>query len=260
MQQTTAKNSGNNTVKLPDGRTLPPFVLHPFTDRFANQPAGSVKRKLWRRDDDHAHLLDAKCADIREAVLKRDNYSCRFCNFKSSRHQEVHHFDDDHGNNAPDNLLTCCNLCHQVHHIGMCAMRNAGFLAVIPEITQTEVNHIARAFFVSELIADQATKDKLTSLYAILQSRGHDTLKKIFVSDDASSTLDLSSAYTWADALSNAPDELYNNRLALLAPMRLVPTREAFAQEQLEHYATQSKAMFTATNWFALTEQLMAAA
>ena len=67
-----------------------------FSDRWACQPVIGVKRQMFRMDDEHADLADAAFDKVRESVLHRDNYSCRFCAFKSAKYQEVHHFDNNH--------------------------------------------------------------------------------------------------------------------------------------------------------------------
>ncbi|WP_240533902.1 HNH endonuclease [Aeromonas veronii] len=147
---------------------------------------------------------------MRTEVLQRDNYTCRFCGFKAAKYQEVHHLDDNHQNNDPQNLLTVCNLCHQVHHLGMCAMRNGGFIAAIPELTQTEVNNLVRAIHVAEYVADAAVRDKLKSLFAIFQFRGCDTLKALY-------GVDISNPYALAETLSTCPDDIYAKRAELFA-------------------------------------------
>jgi intracellular multiplication protein IcmJ len=216
--------------------------------RRALQPVFGVKRRVWRKDDDHAQLADQAFAPVREQVLKRDNTACQFCGFKSPKYQEVHHRDDNHANNDPGNLLTVCNLCHQVHHLGMCGMRNGGFIAAIPELTQTEVSHIARAYFVAQLVADANTKDRLRGLYALMRSRA-DMLKSAF-------NLDISSPLLFAEILSGCEDSLYATRGALVESLRLVATAQAFHAGQLEYYAVSLRAHFAPENWQALASQL----
>lgn len=227
---------------------VPPASLA-AANRWSHQPVLGVKRLMWRKDDDHAHVADQAFAAVAENVRKCDNQSCRFCGFKSSKYQELHHFDDNHANNDPNNLLTVCNLCHQVHHLGMCGMRNAGFIAAIPELTQAEVNHICRAYFVTQLIGDQNTKDRLTGLYALMRARA-DMLKTAF-------NLDISSPLLFAELLSNCDDRLYAERATILESLRLVPTREAFHAGQLEHYSVNLRPHFLSDNWPALTRQLV---
>lgn len=228
---------------------MPPLSLA-LASRFIAQPLFGVKRQMWRKDDEHAHLADAAFAPVRDSVIKRDNYTCRYCSFKAAKYQEVHHFDNNHSNNDPNNLLTVCNLCHQVHHIGVCGMRNAGFLAAIPELTQTEVNHIARAYFVTQVISnDQNTKDKLTGLYALMRARA-DTLKSAF-------SVDISSPLLFAEILSVCDEDMFNKRATLMESLRLVPTKEAFHPGQLEYFAVNVRTQFLPDTWAALARQLM---
>lgn len=242
MRQDTEQNKGSTAI------SASPLSLT-LAARFDFQPVPGVKRKLWRKDDDHAAVSDASFASVRENVMKRDNHTCRFCGFKAAKYQEVHHVDDDHSNNDPSNLLTICNLCHQVHHLGMCGMRNGGFFASIPELTQSEVNHIVRAYFVTQMMqTNQNTKDRLTGLYAIFRSRS-DMLKEAF-------KLDISSPLLFAEILSTCDDQMYSARAKIMESLRLVPTQEAFNVDQLKYYAVNMAQKFNPTSWPALSSQL----
>lgn len=220
--------------------------------RHARQPVLAVKRKVWRKDDDHAYVSDSSFEKERGQVFQRDLYACQFCGFKASKYQEVHHVDDDHTNNDRANLTTVCTLCHQVHHLGMCGMRGGGFMAVLPELTQTEVNHLVRAMLVAEMIANKDIADRLRSVYAQFQVRGVDTLKRLF-------GVDISPPLVFAQLLADPklfPDDLYATRSTFLAGLRLVPTKEAFHSGQLEYYAANNSAWFKPEHWSALARQL----
>lgn len=214
------------------------------------QPILSVKRKLWRKDDEHAALAAESFASVRNAVFQRDNFCCHYCGFKAAKYQEIHNVDGNHLNNEESNLWTVCNLCHMVSHLGMCGMRNAGFIAAIPELTQTEVNHLVRAIHVASVNADPEIKDQLISLYALFQFRGSDTLKQLF-------GIDISNPYTLAEVLSTCPDSVFENRATLLAPLRLIPTRDAFSLHQLEYYAIHLRSLFLPENWKPLADRLL---
>ena len=219
-------------------------------NRKDNQPILGVKRKLWRKDDEHADIADAAFNPVRTEVLQRDNYTCQFCGFKAAKYQEVHHIDDDHNNNSPNNLITVCNLCHQVHHLGMCAMRSGGFIAAIPELTQTEINNLIRAIHVSEFIDDKVARDKLVGLFSIFQYRGFDTLKRLY-------GVDISNPFTLAETLSTCPEEIYTNRSDIFSPLRVIASKEAFHAGQLEYYGANNRALFLPENWPPLTRQLL---
>jgi len=89
--------------------------------QFRNLVIG-IKRKLHRRDDEHAKKADAIFNAQRNSALKRSNYCCVFCGAKSLKFNEVHHLDDNHHNNSPENLVAICKLCHPYHHIGQACL------------------------------------------------------------------------------------------------------------------------------------------
>lgn len=56
--------------------------------------------------------------NVRQYVLKRDNYTCRICGCKDAKFN-VHHIETRKtGGNAPDNLITLCENCHEKLHKG----------------------------------------------------------------------------------------------------------------------------------------------
>lgn len=239
------------SAPVTDGKI--PSISTGYLNRTASQPVMGVKRGQWRDDGNHSKLLSEEFASLRLEVLQRDNYSCRFCGFKSAKFQEFHHFDGDHENCTKDNLMTACNLCHQVHHLAACGMSNKGFLISNQELTQTEINNIARAIYVNEIIGNQETNDKLLSLMASVNFRGSDTLKTIF-SSDIITTLRIAEILANPNEIS---DEVYAKRVELLAPLRLFPTKNAFVDGQLEYYAQNNKTLFLPENWLPLTRQLV---
>ncbi|CND60645.1 HNH endonuclease [Yersinia enterocolitica] len=206
-------------------------------DRRQCQPIIGVKRKVWRQDDEHADEFDTEFQEIRTTVLKRDNYTCKFCTFKSLHYQEVHHIDDDHSNNSPSNLVTVCSLCHQVHHLGIVAIKGSGFISYIPELTQTEINWIVRTIFVllHNLKKDDPVINQLHSLYSVFQERGADTLKGVFYHGEKS-VINLSSPIVLAQYLSLCDDNLFKDRVNSLEGLVVVPTIQAFHSKQLETY------------------------
>lgn len=59
---------------------------------------------------------------VRERVLRRDGYECRFCGVSNGTHEDehgsglhAHHIIPaaDGGRDLPDNLITVCNSCHR---------------------------------------------------------------------------------------------------------------------------------------------------
>lgn len=62
--------------------------------------------------------------NVRQYVLKRDNYTCQCCGIQSTDKAPVkfavHHKESRHvGGNAPNNLITLCEKCHRRLHAGV---------------------------------------------------------------------------------------------------------------------------------------------
>ena len=67
--------------------------------------------------------------NVRQYVLHRDNYKCQCCGKKSSEKKgiklHVHHLESRKvGGNAPDNLVTLCENCHKLYHLGKLELPN----------------------------------------------------------------------------------------------------------------------------------------
>lgn len=61
--------------------------------------------------------------NVRQYVLKRDNYTCQCCGAHSTKTKgiklHVHHIETRRtGGNAPNNLVTLCTVCHKALHAG----------------------------------------------------------------------------------------------------------------------------------------------
>ena len=69
--------------------------------------------RLWRGEQPPKQIWDK----LREEVLDRDDFTCRWCGHRALKYMHVHHryggFD-----HSPEKLATCCVACHAVMHIG----------------------------------------------------------------------------------------------------------------------------------------------
>ncbi len=92
-------------------------------------PSAHARKMAWQRENRRAfaakHGFSSSahyaCGGNREAVLKRDNYSCVKCGMTDKehmakwgedRHITVDHKDKDRSNNSMENLQTLCLSCH----------------------------------------------------------------------------------------------------------------------------------------------------
>lgn len=82
-----------------------------------------------------------------EKILNRDGYTCRFCGFSSAHYQRV----------VPtsDGYVTACTFCEQVVALERAGLMGGGILIWLPEISQAELNHIARAAYIARDDEDQ---------------------------------------------------------------------------------------------------------
>jgi intracellular multiplication protein IcmJ len=116
-----------------------------------------------------------------ESALVRDNYTCRFCGFRSKQYQRV--IANPDGDPA---LVTSCTFCEQCLMLERAGITGAGLLIWLPEIEQPELNNIARAIYVA-----RADKSEAAAPAAQHASRALDALtarraeaKKRLGSDD----------------------------------------------------------------------------
>ena len=82
--------------------------------------------------------------NVREYVLFRDNHQCQHCKGKSKDNRlNVHHLESRKtGGNAPNNLITLCETCHNDYHQGKIKLnikrgknfRDAAFMGIMRKI------------------------------------------------------------------------------------------------------------------------------
>lgn len=98
--------------------------------------------------------------EARLAVLERDGYACRCCGFKSLKYQDIHFINGNDSDTRPENLATACIFCHQAFRLDQVGQMRSGVLIWLPEITQTDLHHLARAVYVARIsqgpVADAA--------------------------------------------------------------------------------------------------------
>lgn len=126
-----------------------------------------VKLKTHRKDDDASLEADAAFREIHGKVLKRDNMTCQGCGMKTkaaasrpSGGFEAHHIDDDHANNAPENLVTLCPFCHAVFHVGNAGNRDVGSIIWLPGISQADLNILCHVLFILMRQGEMTLRDE----------------------------------------------------------------------------------------------------
>lgn len=106
--------------------------------------------------------------DVKEAVLQRDDYTCRYCGFRSRKYQEAHFIGaEDKTAGAADDFVTACTFCYQCFHIDRIDRMQSGAVIWLPEIGQAALHHLCRAIYVARISQGpmaEAARDALEAL------------------------------------------------------------------------------------------------
>ena len=99
----------------------------------------------WRTMRDSKKLPQEEWKKLRMTILQRDNFTCRYCGFKTEKWQIAQHIDGNHENNSPRNLETICQMCNLIHHAGQgCVVQGVVDLYAESKYTQNEVVILTR--------------------------------------------------------------------------------------------------------------------
>ena len=141
-----------------------------------------------------------------EKILSRDDFTCRFCGFRAVQYQRVVPYEGDH--------VTACSFCEMALSLERAGMMGGGVLIWLPEITQAELNHIARAIYVARAEEDSEMAEAATRALDALMTRRVEAKKRLG-SDDP---------LLLATALhENIPAKDHAKAIAKLDGVRLMP-------------------------------------
>lgn len=241
---------------------LPPLVM-------------SSKRSVWRMHD-HADEADRAFRQVRTAILKEFDYTCPYCDHASEKYQEVHHSDDDHKNNAPQNLVCTCPLCHQVFHIGLAGMKDGADIVYVPELGQAEINQLALVIWLVTETDESRFKDQQDRLYfsrlagraktiqGILENRRgtvllklKEALKETKFPQELVGKIKLShlSPILLSNVLMSLDDKDYANRAELLGGLRLLPKPVRF-RERIKYWSGEQDGILPVPSWARLLPEV----
>jgi len=203
-----------------------------------------IKRRLHRHSDKKAQQADAAFRAQRKDALERASYRCIYCGFRSQQLNEVHHLDDNHHNNDPQNLACVCKWCHPYHHIGEAARRaiaqgleeghvgpKASALIQLPEsglISAQDMNHLLRALSIA--LSDEKEAPVAQKIFEMLASQ--EVLNETagaFLPRKADNVKRLNPA-DMAAALSQLTHDEYAKRGPILKNLRLMYTPSVLVQ------------------------------
>lgn len=94
---------------------------------------------------------DSAFLTFQNRVFERDQYTCRYCGFKSKQFLEVINRDCNYLNNRLSNLVTACGFCTQCFFLESVGQGGfgGGVLIYLPEMSQNELNAFCHILFAS---------------------------------------------------------------------------------------------------------------
>lgn len=196
----------------------------------------SATRKSWKMSSTHGTEYDKSYRDskgnpsknkvIWDGVWARDKCKCYFCGFESKKHQEIHHLNDDHSDNSPDNLVTICPLCHQTFHLDTASTTNGGKIIWLPEFSQQELNYISRAIFIA--IDEAEAKEETATGFIKIARMLENSLAERSLTVEQQIQNGASDPAIFANALINMSESQYEKRFGFLKPFKLLNLRSRF--------------------------------
>ena len=86
-----------------------------------------------------------------QSILERDDHTCRFCGFKSQKYQKIQFTGENAESKNQDEYATACTYCYQCFHLEEIPRMQSGALIWLPEMTQAELNNLARAIYIARI-------------------------------------------------------------------------------------------------------------
>ena len=106
-----------------------------------------------------------------EKILKRDDFTCRFCGFRAVQYQRIVQFEKQ--------FVTACSFCEQVIALDRAGMMGTAVLIWLPEITQAELHHVARAIYVARADEGSEMAEIATRALDAIMTRRADAKKRL---------------------------------------------------------------------------------
>lgn len=146
-------------------------------------------------------------------ILKRDDHTCHYCQFRAEKYQHIHYFDGNSKNEASSNLVTTCIFCNQCFNLDDVASMGSGVLIWLPEISQPDLNNLARAIYIARISQGVMAETAKAMLEVIMARR-----------EEAKQRLGTDDPYVLAAVLGDLlPQQAYDKRHDKLDGIRLFP-------------------------------------
>ncbi len=113
--------------------------------RFLKLVVSYAPTETWRNHSWGGEAGKREWNVLREKILHRDKFACRYCGYTSLKYQIVHHLDGNHANNSTANLVTICQMCNLIAHAGQgCSIKGIVDLYRRSSYSQNEIIRFTR--------------------------------------------------------------------------------------------------------------------
>jgi intracellular multiplication protein IcmJ len=109
--------------------------------------------------------------DLKNKVLTRDDYICRYCGFQSRKYQEVNFIGKKDGETKPEHYAAACPFCYQCFHMERIDRMQSGVVIFLPEIGQAALHHICRAIYVARISRGPMADAARDAMEALMQRK-----------------------------------------------------------------------------------------
>lgn len=113
--------------------------------------------------------VETLAEEDRRAVFEQDDYTCRCCGFRSLRYQEI--YAPKGRASTAQECSTLCIYCHQCFHLDRVSAMRSGVLVWLPEISQADLHHVARAIYIARITQGTMAESARKLLTAIMDRR-----------------------------------------------------------------------------------------
>jgi len=91
-------------------------------------------------------ISSAQWRQLRQKIMNRDNWTCRFCGIRSEKYMVCDHIDGNASNNDPTNLGVNCPTCDKIRHCGL-AGSTGQLILLWSDLSQVEIVQKTHQFY-----------------------------------------------------------------------------------------------------------------
>jgi hypothetical protein len=186
-----------------------------------------------------------------QRVHSRDKNHCLFCGWheRNDKHRKVSSLTgvyEEH--TSPTHLVTSCIICELTQRLVMTGNLGAGDLVYLPELSQAQLNELARAVYFAKLSNVKECLDAAEPLVSYI-SDDRRVLAAQYIGVSPFNLLNL------ASALRERDDITYKKRHEFLKPLRIWPDLKYLSKVIGADWAYATKNYPTST-WVSLSTQI----